>query len=387
MPHPSQRHPTSARIRRPLAMMGVVGSLLATSTSAALADDRPLRSIDPGHGTDKVVVAHRGASGYLPEHTLAAKAMAYAQGADFLEQDVVMSKDDQLVVLHDRFLDRVTNVAEVFPERARDDGRRYYAIDFTLDELRKLSFSEGFTVKDGEQVADYPERFPLGKSHFGLHTLSEEIEMIQGLNHSTGRDVGLYVEIKAPWFHQSEGKQVARAVLETLKHYGYVAQDDNAVVQIFDPNGLKRIHDTLQPELEMDLRLVQLMGETSWDMTFQPDAAGKLEPYDYDWMYQEGGMQRIATYADGIGPWKPMVIEDSSTRDDIKVTPLVEEAHAQGLIVMPYTFRLDEGRIPDWASDYDDMLRTFFVDARVDGVFTDYPDRAVQWLKQHGDAL
>ncbi|MDO6672602.1 glycerophosphodiester phosphodiesterase [Cobetia amphilecti] len=386
MPHPSQRHPTSARIRRPLAMMGVVGSLLATSTSAALADDRPLRSIDPGHGTDKVVVAHRGASGYLPEHTLAAKAMAYAQGADFLEQDVVMSKDDQLVVLHDRFLDRVTNVAEVFPERARDDGR-YYAIDFTLDELRQLSFSEGFTVKDGEQVADYPERFPLGKSHFGLHTLSEEIEMIQGLNHSTGRDVGLYVEIKAPWFHQSEGKQVSRAVLETLKHYGYVAHDDNAVVQVFDPNGLKRIHDTLQPELEMDLRLVQLMGETSWDMTFQPDAAGKLEPYDYDWMYQEGGMQRIATYADGIGPWKPMVIEDSSTRDDIKVTPLVEEAHAQGLIVMPYTFRLDEGRIPDWASDYDDMLRAFFVDARVDGVFTDYPDRAVQWLKQHGDAL
>ncbi|UTV87050.1 glycerophosphodiester phosphodiesterase [Cobetia amphilecti] len=386
MPHPSQRHPTSARIRRPLAMMGVVGSLLATSTSAALADDRPLRSIDPGHGTDKVVVAHRGASGYLPEHTLAAKAMAYAQGADFLEQDVVMSKDDQLVVLHDRFLDRVTNVAEVFPERARDDGR-YYAIDFTLDELRQLSFSEGFTVKDGEQVADYPERFPLGKSHFGLHTLSEEIEMIQGLNHSTGRDVGLYVEIKAPWFHQSEGKQVSRAVLETLKHYGYVAQDDNAVVQVFDPNGLKRIHDTLQPELEMDLRLVQLMGETSWDMTFQPDAEGKLEPYDYDWMYQEGGMQRIATYADGIGPWKPMVIEDSSTRDDIKVTPMVEEAHAQGLIVLPYTFRLDEGRIPDWASDYDDMLRAFFVDAKVDGVFTDYPDRAVQWLKQHGDAL
>ncbi|MFP5301826.1 glycerophosphodiester phosphodiesterase [Cobetia sp. SIMBA_158] len=386
MPHPSQRHPTSARIRRPLAMMGVVGSLLATSTSAALADDRPLRSIDPGHGTDKVVVAHRGASGYLPEHTLAAKAMAYAQGADFLEQDVVMSKDDQLVVLHDRFLDRVTNVAEVFPERARDDGR-YYAIDFTLDELRQLSFSEGFTVKDGEQVADYPERFPLGKSHFGLHTLSEEIEMVQGLNHSTGRDVGLYVEIKAPWFHQSEGKQVSRAVLETLKHYGYVAQNDNAVVQVFDPNGLKRIHDTLQPELEMDLRLVQLMGETSWDMTFQPDAEGKLEPYDYDWMYQEGGMQRIATYADGIGPWKPMVIEDSSTRGDIKVTPMVEEAHAQGLIVMPYTFRLDEGRIPDWASDYDDMLRAFFVDARVDGVFTDYPDRAVQWLKQHGDAL
>jgi glycerophosphoryl diester phosphodiesterase len=362
--------------------MSLAGLLLVAGMPAQ-ANETALRSIDPGHGTDKVVVAHRGASGYLPEHTLAAKAMAYAQGADFLEQDVVMSKDDRLVVLHDRFLDRVTNGADVFPGRARDDGR-YYAIDFTLAELRTLSFSEGFTVKDGKQVADYPERFPLGKSHFGLHTLSEEIEMIQGLNHSTGRDVGLYVEVKAPWFHQSEGKQISRAVLETLKQYGYASHDDNAIVQVFDPNGLKRIHDKLQPALGMDLRLVQLMGETSWDMTFQPGPDGKLEPYNYDWMFQDGAMQRIATYADGIGPWKPMVIEDSSTSDDIKVTPMVEKAHAAGLIVMPYTFRLDEGRIPAWASDYDDMLRAFFEDAGVDGIFTDYPDRAVQWLNDYG---
>lgn len=79
---------------------------------------------------DKIVIAHRGASGYLPEHTLPAKAMAYAQGADYLEQDLVMTKDDQLVVLHDHYLDRVTDVAERFPDRARKDGR-FYAIDFT----------------------------------------------------------------------------------------------------------------------------------------------------------------------------------------------------------------------------------------------------------------
>ena len=375
-----------SRVLRPLHVMGVVGTLLTATTASAFADDAALRSVDPSHGTDRVVVAHRGASGYLPEHTLAAKSMAYAQGADFLEQDVVMTKDDKLVVLHDRFLDRVTDVADVFPERAREDGR-YYAIDFTLEELRKLSFSEGFTVDDGKKVADYPERFPLGKSHFGLHTLSEEIEMIQGLNHSTGRDVGLYVEVKAPWFHQSEGKEVSKAVLETLKHYGYVDHDDNAIVQVFDPRGLKRIHDELQPELGMDLRLVQLMGETSWDMTFQPGTDGKLEPYSYDWMYQKGAMERIAGYADGVGPWKPMVIEDSSTKGNIKVTELVDKAHDAGLVVMPYTFRLDEGRIPAWANDYDDMLRVFFEEAGVDGIFTDYPDRAVQWLKQNGDAL
>ncbi|WP_199269463.1 glycerophosphodiester phosphodiesterase [Cobetia sp. L2A1] len=376
----------SSRTRRPLSLLGVMSVLLTVTSVPALADEKPLRSIDPSHDTDKVVVAHRGASGYLPEHTLAGKAMAYAQGADFLEQDIVMSKDDKLVVLHDRFLDRVTNVADVFPDRARKDGR-YYAIDFTLAELRQLAFSEGFTLEDGKKVADYPERFPLGKSHFGLHTLSEEIEMIQGLNHSTGRDVGLYVEVKAPWFHQSEGKEISKTVLETLKQYGYVNHDDNAIVQVFDPRGLKRIHDELQPALGMDLRLVQLMGETSWDMTFQPGTDGTLEPYSYDWMYQKGAMERIAGYADGIGPWKPMVIEDSSTKGDIKVTTLVDNAHDAGLIVMPYTFRLDEGRIPAWASDYDDMLRVFFEEAGVDGIFTDYPDRAVQWLKQNGDTL
>lgn len=95
---------------------------------------------------DKVVIAHRGASGYLPEHSLPSKAMAYAQGADFLEQDLVMTKDDKLVVLHDHYLDRVTDVADRFPDRARKDGR-YYAIDFTLDEIKSLKFTEGLTLK------------------------------------------------------------------------------------------------------------------------------------------------------------------------------------------------------------------------------------------------
>ncbi|CCK15264.1 Glycerophosphoryl diester phosphodiesterase,periplasmic [Cronobacter universalis NCTC 9529] len=100
---------------------------------------------------DKLVIAHRGASGYLPEHTLPAKAMAYAQGADYLEQDLVMTKDDQLVVLHDHYLDRVTDVAERFPDRARKDGR-YYAIDFTLAEIKSLKFSEGFELENGKKV-------------------------------------------------------------------------------------------------------------------------------------------------------------------------------------------------------------------------------------------
>ena len=174
---------------------------------------------------DKIVIAHRGASGYLPEHTLPAKAMAYAQGADYLEQDLVMTKDDQLVVLHDHYLDRVTDVAERFPNRARKDGR-FYAIDFTLAEIRSLKFTEGFEIENGKKVQVYSGRFPMGKSDFRIHTFQEEIEFVQGLNHSTGKNIGIYPEIKAPWFHHQEGKDIAAKTLEVLKQYGYTSKQD-----------------------------------------------------------------------------------------------------------------------------------------------------------------
>ena len=188
----------------------------------------------------KIVVAHRGASGYLPEHSMAAKSMAYAMGADYIEQDVVMTKDDELVVLHDHYLDRVTNVAEVYPYRKREDGR-YYAIDFTLKEIKGLKMTEGFNVKDGKTVAGFPERFPIWKSDFKVHTLAEEIELIQGLNKSTGKNVGIYPEIKAPWFHRHEGKDISVAVLKVLKKYGYTEKTDLVYLQCFDPNELVRL--------------------------------------------------------------------------------------------------------------------------------------------------
>ena len=164
----------------------------------------------------KTIVAHRGASAYLPEHTLEAKALAYAMGADYLEQDLAMTKDDHLVVVHDHFLDRVSDVATKFPGRSRQDGR-YYVIDFTLDEIKSLNFTEGFEIKDGKMVAGYKGRFPLMQSTFKIHTLEEEIEFIQGLNKTMGINVGIYVETKAPWFHKQEGKDISKATLDVLK--------------------------------------------------------------------------------------------------------------------------------------------------------------------------
>ncbi|MHA6609595.1 glycerophosphodiester phosphodiesterase [Photobacterium damselae] len=331
--------------------------------------------------SDKIVVAHRGASGYLPEHTLPAKALAYAMHPDYIEQDVVMTKDNQLVVLHDHYLDRVTNVAEVFPDRARKDGR-YYAIDFTLPEIKQLTVTEGFNIENGKQVQGFPDRFPMWKSHFTVPTFQEEIEMIQGLNKTLGYDIGLYPEIKAPWFHRHEGKDISKAVLKVLKQYGYTNKDSKVYLQTFDFNELKRINDELMPELDMDLNLVQLMAYTDWNETMVYDKDGKAQPYSYDWMFKPDGMKKLSKYADGIGPWKPMVVSDKSTKDNIQLTGLVKAAHENGMVVHPYTFRADNGRIPAYTDDFNGMLEVFYKTANVDGVFTDFPDKAVDYLRQ-----
>ncbi|WP_318514344.1 glycerophosphodiester phosphodiesterase [Photobacterium leiognathi] len=338
-------------------------------------------SISAGAIAKPLVIAHRGASGYLPEHTLEAKTLAYAMKPDFIEQDVVMTKDDQLVVLHDHYLDRVTDVAERFPDRARKDGR-YYAIDFTLAEIKSLKVTEGFNVNDkGEKVAGFPQRFPMWKSQFTVPTFAEEIELIQGLNKTLGYDIGIYPEIKAPWFHRHEGKDISKAVLKVLKQYGYTTQKDKVYLQCFDANELKRINDILMPEMGMDLKLIQLMAYTDWNETMVYNG-DKATPYSYDWMFKPDGMAKVAQYAEGIGPWKPMLVDDKSTKTNIIIKPLMAQAKAAGLKVHPYTFRADEGRIPSYAENFDGMLDVFYNQVQVDGVFTDFPDKAVKFLNK-----
>ena len=331
-------------------------------------------------GSKKLVIAHRGASGYLPEHSLAAKAMAYAMDVDYIEQDLVMTKDDRIVVLHDRYLDRVTNVSEVFPKRKRKNGR-YYVIDFTLNEVKQLEMTEGFSNENGKQVANFAQRFPIWKSIFRVSTFEEEIELIQGLNQSMKKSIGIYPEIKSPWFHHHEGKDISKEVLRILKRYGYRTKKDLIYLQCFDPNENQRIHNTLFPEFKMEVKLVQLIAKTEWEET-KVIQGKKLVPYNYDWMFKPGAMQKIAEYADGIGPWKSMIVTDKSRAENLVVTNMVKEAHNAGLVVHPYTFRLDKGRIPQYASSFEEVLQIFYYKAGVDGVFTDFPDRAVNFLRQ-----
>lgn len=308
----------------------------------------------------KIVIAHRGASGYLPEHTLAAIAMAHAQGAHYLEQDVVLSKDDVPIVLHDIHLDTVTDVAKRFPAKKREDGR-FYAIDFTVAELKQLAAGERFDPRTGAAV--FPKRFPVGKGAFQIPTLEEELQLIQGLNTSTGREAGVYPEIKEPAWHRRQGKDISRLVLEVLGRYGYRAKTDKVYLQCFDAAEVKRI----RTELGYKGRLVQLI-EGSRPLLDEHAA-----------LRTAAGLAEIAKVADGIGPALPDVVRrgDDGT---LLATSLVRDAHALGLEVHPYTFRADA--LPPGAGTLEDLLRLALVDIGVDGVFTDHPDRAVAFLRQ-----
>jgi glycerophosphoryl diester phosphodiesterase len=294
------------------------------------------------------VVAHRGASGYLPEHTLASKVMAYAMQVDYIEQDVVLSKDDVPIVIHDILLDDVTNVLEKYPNRKREDGR-YYVIDFTFKEIKTLEVTERFDSETGLQI--YPNRFPKGTSSFRLHSLQDEIELIQGLNKSTGKNIGIYPEIKKPEFHHENGKDISKIVLNILSDYGYKTKNDKCIVQSFDAIELERI----RKELKSQLFLVQLM----------------------EFSEQKNLLEFYASYADGIGPWYKHLIS-SKTADGFSFTPLIKEAHKLDLVVHPYTFREDQ---LDEFDSFEQMIDVIIHQAGADGGFTDFPDRMREILQ------
>jgi glycerophosphoryl diester phosphodiesterase len=322
----------------------------------------------------QLVIAHRGASGYLPEHTMEAKVMAFSQGADYLEQDVVMTRDDKLVVMHDLTLERTTNVEEIFPDRARADGS-FYVIDFTLAELRTLSVGEGTVRVNGADVVPFPGRFPPATSRFAIHTLEEELELVSGLRHSTGRTVGIYPELKSPWFHHQHGKDISTAVLKILQDFGYKHEADPVYLQSFDYNELVRVKTQLLPALGMNLKLVQLIAENEWGETQETDAGGNWVNYDYSWMHTEEGIRQLALTVSGLGPAYEMLLDADAPDNRPVPNTFVDLAHANGMEVHPYTFRQD--RLPSWAGDFSALLDFFIHTAGVDGVFTDFPDLAV----------
>ena len=295
------------------------------------------------------VIAHRGASGYLPEHTAVAKALAYGLGVDFIEQDVVATRDGEAVVLHDIYLDEISDVAEKFPARARDDGH-FYVIDFDLAELRTLALIERRRPGTNERV--YPGRFPYDLPTFRILTLDEEIDLISGLNASTGRHVGLYPEIKNPAWHEAAGIDLTRRVHEVLSR----ARDrisGPVFVQSFSPEALVRYRN----EFGSETPLVQLLGRDEALMLVDDPAR----------------LTQIGRYANGLGlPYGTLIVREG---DSLARSPLARLLETSPLVIHPYTLRRDVA--PPEGIDYFAALRFLIRELAVDALFCDHPDDAL----------
>ena len=317
------------------------GNNVAPSTWATLDGAKPL------------IIAHRGASGYLPEHTLEAYALAIEQGADVIEPDLVLTKDGVLVARHDRYLSTTTNVADkpefadrrrVNPDTTYDARDDWWIEDFTLAELKSLRARQPF---DGRST-EFDDQFE-------IPTFAEMLALIEAKAAEVGRPIGVYPETKHPGFFAAIGLDFEAPLLAALEGF-----DAGPVfIQSFEPDILKRLKG------KTDAKLVQLVYE-------ETPGAGPNIPLDI-----------IAQYADGVGPSKNIVIGQ-----DLCPSGFLTRAHDLNLLVHPWTFRDDQvgpygdaDRNSDCADvSYADVkleLREFF-SAGVDGVFTDFPDTAVK---------
>lgn len=317
-----------------------------------------LRGVPSAPLSTPIVIAHRGASGERPEHTLDAYSLAIAQGADFIEPDLVPTKDDVLVARHENEISETTDIADhvEFADRRATktiDGRKvtgWFVEDFTLAELRTLRARERL-----------PALRPDNRAHDGRHqipTLAEIIALAKRASAQTGRTIGIYPETKHPSYFASIGHPVEARLVSELHAAGWDGPDAPVFIQSFEVANLKRL------QTMTGIRLIQLM-----------DAGGG--PADgaassYAAMATPAGLAQVAQYAYGIGPNKAMVAGDA---------PLIRDAHAAGLRVHPWTYRAENLFLPEayrrgtdprghghLAREIADAVR-----AGVDGFFTDFP--------------
>ncbi|WP_277373103.1 glycerophosphodiester phosphodiesterase [Pseudomonas sp. AA-38] len=352
---------------------------LAGNVQAAIewAQQQPGAKHAPDKGTrSPLVIAHRGASGYVPEHTLAAYALAVLQGADYIEPDLVMTRDGQLVARHDNELGLTTDVAQhpEFASRKRTqtvDGvslEGWFSEDFTLAELKTLRAIERIP-----QVRPANTRFD---GQFEIPTLQEIIDLVKSLQLSQQRVIGLYPETKHPTHFQQLGLAMEKPLLAVLKRNGYASAKAPVYIQSFEVQNLKTLSRMTS------IRLIQLL----WTEGQPYDQQALGTDLSYAQMITPKGLQAIARYADGIGPEKGMIIPRDAAGNLTTPTSLVRDAHAAKLKVHPYTFRaenaflptsLRSGNDPTERGDIDAELRTFLATG-IDGLFIDQPDIAVR---------
>ncbi|PSN10059.1 hypothetical protein C7293_29455 [filamentous cyanobacterium CCT1] len=347
------------------------------------------------NGQEPLVIGHRGASGELPEHTLEAYSLAIARGADFIEPDLVATKDGVLIARHEPILGGTTDVASrpEFADRRRSgtiDGIVYedefFASDFTLAEIKTLRaiMPQGYRTDAFDGV-------------FQIPTFEEVINLVKQVEADTGRTIGVYPETKHPTYHDDLGLSLEEPLLATLEATGFT-DPSRVFIQSFEVSNLKELNT------QTDIPLVQLLDafDVALDGSLIYESAN-ARPYDfavngdtrtYGDLQTPAGLAEIATYADGIGPWKRMIVSvagvdadgdgaaddvngDGAVNDADKTTTapstLIPDAHAAGLLVHAYTFRNEDRFL---AADYNgnpELEYRQFINLGVDGYFTDFP--------------
>lgn len=313
------------------------------------------------------VAAHRGASAYLPEHTIPAKTMAYAMNPDFIEQDVVMTKDGVLMIMHDPDLDTTTDVAKKFPGRARENGK-YYAIDFTWPEIETLTVTERFDPATGKPI--FAGRFPVDTGiEFKVPKFEDELKLIQGLNKSTGKDIGVYVEVKEPEFHKQAGKDITGEVIKMLDKYGYNSPDANSILQIFSYDGVK---DARAKGWKGDLAMLVIPG----GQHLVDDKAV------HDYLLTPEGIAEVSQYATIYAPWFSSLAVPSEDGQSYKVNDLADVARKNGMKVHSWTWRKDQPF--KGFKNSDEALDVAFKKIKLDGMFADFPDEMIKYLQKEG---
>ncbi|MBT9444294.1 MAG: glycerophosphodiester phosphodiesterase [Hyphomonadaceae bacterium] len=319
--------------------------------------------------TPPLVIAHRGASGERPEHTLASYRLAIAQGADFIEPDLVFTKDGVLVCRHENEISGTTDVAsrpEFASRRTKkrvdfEDIEGWFTEDFTLAELKTLRCRERL-----------PQLRPANAAFDGQESIPT-FEEVCALAKAEG--VGVYPETKHPTYFETAGHVFDDALLEALAHHGWRDASAPVFIQSFETTNLKRLRKRTA------LRLIQLISDEGMPFDLLPSGMGLT----YADLVRGEGPKRLAAYVDGIGPFKGLIIPRDSAGRALAPTDLVARAHAAGLKVHPWTFRaenyflpaeLRRGESPAAHGDLDAELRQFYA-LGVDGVFADFPKIAV----------
>ena len=318
-------------------------------------------------GANKIIIAANGAGRNLIDHTLPAVTLAATKGVEYLELHVVMTADDHLLVFRELTLNNLTDVAELFPDRKREDGS-FYVIDFSLREIRQL------------RLINSPEFGTLPLS-LAIPTLEEELALIRHLETLRNQHLGIALEIRQPWFHQDAGKDISSATLDTLFRFGYTDETCKLFLQCFDPDELQRIHGQLMPEKQIRLPLIQLIGKNDGNET-QQKVLGQWEPYNYDWLFTNIGLRMITSYAAAIGLPASAIADQNGNQLQPQY---VDEIHKYGMQVLAFPVNNRPEDLPSFAPDFKALLDFYLYRVKVDGIYTDSFDEVRQYQEQRAE--